>query len=672
MYKLIIIIWLLFITLPAWCQQDNEGWHIKTSSDKNYHGVSMASGRIGLLSNKDCFSVKEVIVNGVYDKVKAGDVSRDVRTQVFANMSLKIDGIPVNSNTVSQWQQDLQMKEAVLTTSMELAGKGHIDCHLLALRNLPYTGLMIVDILPATDCLLEVSNHFSFPAELTDCLVTYLPDGAIGTPLLLSTAQSNTGLQKIASCAAFITGGTKGVNRSQHKNGDTLFDGFSIRLIKGQPYRFALAGVVCTTGNFKEPVLESQRMLIYAVHQPVSSLLTAHQTLWKDLWQGDIEVEGNAQDQKDIRLALFSLYSFSRAGTRLSIPPLGLSSWEGYNGHIFWDAELWMYPVLLLMNQPVALTLMDYRYDRLAAAKERADQYGYQGAMYPWESDNSGEEATPVWYLTGTFEHHITADVGIAMWNYYRVYQDKQWLEKTGWPVISSVCDFWASRCIRNSDGSYSINNVVGADESVHNVDDNAFTNGSAAAVLEYGTQAAGVLHEAVNPAWMEIATHMRYHYSPEGVLLEHRTYKGETINQADANLLIYPLGIIRDRDKIEKDVRYYEHKMLKNGPAMGNSILSVIYARLGDTAKTYEFFKKSYMFNKRPPFGLLAETSESDNPYFVTAAGGMLQAVLFGMGGLEITATGVIQNTPALPSCWKSLTIKGVGRQKETFTVKR
>jgi len=85
--------------------------------------------------------------------------------------------------------------------------------------------------------------------------------------------------------------------------------------------------------------------------------------------------------------------------------------------------------------------------------------------MFPWESAASGKEETPVWALSGPFEHHITADVGIAAWNYYCVTQDKNWLRERGYPLLKETADFWASRVERNGPGHYDINNVVAADE---------------------------------------------------------------------------------------------------------------------------------------------------------------------------------------------------------------
>ncbi|OQX98475.1 MAG: hypothetical protein B6I20_11035, partial [Bacteroidetes bacterium 4572_117] len=104
------------------------------------------------------------------------------------------------------------------------------------------------------------------------------------------------------------------------------------------------------------------------------------------------------------------------------------------------------------------------------------------------------------------------------------------------------------------------------------------------------------------------------------------------------------------------------------NGPAMGAAILSTIYARLGDEEKSYNMFIKSYKPNEVPPFGVLAETADGSNPYFATGAGGMLQSVLFGIGGLDITKKGIIQLKTKLPKKWKSLKMTRIGSNKKVF----
>ena len=171
-----------------------------------------------------------------------------------------------------------------------------------------------------------------------------------------------------------------------------------------------MAGAICSKRDFIDPYNESERQITYAIHEGADRLMAFHCRLWNELWQGDIRIEGDDDAQRAVRFALFNLYSFGREGTGLSISPMGLSS-QGYNGHIFWDTELWMYPPILLLNQGIAESMVNYRTNRLAAACKRAITHGYRGAMFPWESDDAGEESTPTFALTGPLEHHITADI---------------------------------------------------------------------------------------------------------------------------------------------------------------------------------------------------------------------------------------------------------------------
>ena len=145
---------------------------------------------------------------------------------------------------------------------------------------------------------------------------------------------------------------------------------------------------------------------------------------------------------------------------------------------------------------------------------------------------------------------------------------------------------------------------------------------------------------------------------------------KAEIIKQADVNLLAYPLKAITDPVQIKKDLDYYEPRMAKDGPAMGNAILTVSAARAGDADRAYGLWVSSYKPNEVPPFGVLAECAGGTNPYFATGAGGFLQATMMGFGGLDITPQGIVQLKTKLPKKWKSITITGVGVEKKTFVV--
>ena len=636
-----------------------------------YAPAPMANGCIGILPQKEPFAVEHVMLNHVFDAASPHIVSRVMRGINPFCLSMKIDNKKVDTSNISDWQQTIDMRRAVHQTSFHTLEKADVSYELCALRNLPYAGLIRVTVQACKDMLLEVRSGMGIPDDYSQSSIRYREMEADGNRMYMleSDATSRLGYRRVASTSSFLFNGEQ-IKPMYDEATRELF--FSIQLKKGETFCFSLVGSVCSSRDFFDPYNEAERQVIYAVHEGEEALMQAHYRLWDELWQGDIRIEGDDDAQRIVRFALFNLYSSCRGGSRLSIPPMGLSL-QGYNGHIFWDTELWMYPPMLLLNQDIARSMLDYRFDRLPAARKKALAYGYRGAMFPWESDDSGEEATPTHALTGPFEHHITADIGIACWNYYCVTRDMRWLQREGYPLLKEIADFWTSRVTRNQDGSYSIHNVTGADEYANGVTDNAFTNGAASLALKYACQAAEICGEKVPEIWQEIGENIRVLQFENGVTREHSTYKGEMIKQADANLLAYPLGLITDEYRQRQDLEYYAERIdQKDGPAMSYSVYCVQYARMGDADNAYEMFRRCYEPNLRKPFGVISETPTSNNPYFMTGAGGLLQTVLNGFCGLQITDEGIVQLPSALPSHWKRVTVTGVGSDKKTYVRER
>lgn len=636
-----------------------------------YAPAPMANGCIGILPQKEPFAVEHVMLNHVFDAASPHVVSRVMRGINPFCLSMKIDNKKVDTSNISDWQQTIDMRRAVHQTSFQTLEKADVSYELCALRNLPYAGLIRVTVQACKDMLLEVRSGMGIPDDYSQSSIRHREMEADGNRMYMleSDATSRFGYRRVASTSSFLFNGEQ-IKPMYDEATRELF--FSIQLKKGETFCFSLVGSVCSSRDFFDPYNEAERQVIYAVHEGEEALMQAHYRLWDELWQGDIRIEGDDDAQRIVRFALFNLYSSCRGGSRLSIPPMGLSL-QGYNGHIFWDTELWMYPPMLLLNQDIARSMLDYRFDRLPAARKKALAYGYRGAMFPWESDDSGEEATPTHALTGPFEHHITADIGIACWNYYCVTRDMRWLQREGYPLLKEIADFWTSRVTRNQDGSYSIHNVTGADEYANGVTDNAFTNGAASLALKYACQAAEICGEKVPEIWQGIGENIRILQFENGVTREHSTYKGEMIKQADANLLAYPLGLITDEYRQRQDLEYYAERIdQKDGPAMSYSVYCVQYARMGDADKAYEMFRRCYEPNLRKPFGVISETPTSNNPYFMTGAGGLLQTVLNGFCGLQITDEGIVQLPSALPSHWKRVTVTGVGSDKKTYVRER
>lgn len=669
----------MIVSLSVTVLLAQDPWKVKADlvDPRSYYGITVANGMIGVVSSPEPFKVKDVVLSGAYDLYGRGRVSNFLRSFNLLNMQIDINGRRVSASNVSNFTQELNMKEASFTATCTVGSQASISYTYYALRQLPFTVLMDVTITAKEPITLSAASVMEAPDALRDVQNYYneidRPHAVI--QLLTSTAKSPTGKLQLCASNSFLFPEPHGQEpRVIHEMWDNNMHlmKFSKKLSAGQSYRFSIAGTSITSAHHDDPLNEAERMSLFARLEGRERLVQKHQKAWDDLWKSDVVIEGDNQAQQDVRSMLYHLYSFVREGNDLSVSPMGLSG-LGYNGHVFWDTELWMYPALLVMQPALAKSLVEYRFQRLPAARRNAFSHGYRGAMFPWESAGTGVEETPVWALSGPFEHHITACVGLAAWNYYCVTQDKDWLREKGWPLLKETADFWASRVERNGPGKYDINNVVAADEWAENVDNNAFTNAAAKAVLQHATRAAGILGLPADPDWMLVASNIPILTMENGVTKEHAAYAGEGIKQADVNLLAYPLREVTTPEQIKRDLQYYETRVPQEGtPAMTHAIFSLLYARLGDAENAYRLFKESYQPNLLPPFRVIAETKGGTNPYFATGAGGVLQSVLMGFGGLDLSETGIRQLKPILPPTWSSMKISGVGMEKKTFTIKR
>jgi trehalose/maltose hydrolase-like predicted phosphorylase len=663
--------------VPASPQPADDTWSIRATriDPSNYYGVTVANGMVGIVSSPDPFKAKDVVLNGAFDLYGRGRVSNILKTFNFVNMYLEIDGARIeNFRQTTGLEQVLDMRHASLTTRFDYGDKASVSYTWYSLRQLPYTALVDVSITAKKDIEITPASIMEAPDMLKDVQNYY---NEIDRPhtrisLLTSTAKSPTGRLLMAASNSFLFdephGSEPSVIHEMWDNNMHLLK-FRKKLSAGTTYHFAVVGSAITSAHDDDPLNEAERLTIFAKLEGRDRLIAFHNQAWDELWKSDIVLEGDDSTQRDIHSMLYHLYSFAREGTAYSLSPMGLSG-LGYNGHAFWDTELWMFPALLLLQPKIAASLIEYRYQRLPTARNNAFSHGYKGAMFPWESAASGNEETPVWALSGPFEHHITADIAIAAWSYYCVTQDKAWLKEKGWPILKETADFWASRVERNGPGRFDIKNVVAADEWAENVDNNAFTNAAARANLRDATDAARLLGMTPDPDWTTVYNNIPILHFPDGVTREHAAYNGEKIKQADVNLLAYPLKEITAPADIRRNLEYYEPRV-GEGPAMTHAIFAILYERLGQPGKAYQDFKIGYTPNLRPPFGVIAETASGNNPYFSTGAGGMLQAMLNGFGGLDITPAGIVQLKTRLPAAWRSLKLTGIGPARTTYTVK-
>jgi len=667
-----MLIWLFAARSQTMAQ---DPWIISATNFDNYYGVTVANGVMGIVSSPEPLKAKEVILAGVYDNYKRGRVNNFLPNFNPLNVHLSINGNSIYRWNINEFRQELDMRNGVFTGSFNFRDLASVKYEYYALRNLPHCAMLTIKIVPKKEITIDVDQVLETPESLRDAQYYYheLNRSHVYIPLMTSVAQSPTGNIRMAASTAVLFDEKPGEQpRINHKmeDNDRHSASFKKTLSAGEEYNFAIVGALLSSVHSGDPYNQAERLAIYATLEGRERLIQRHRKEWNTLWESDIIIEGDAQAQQDIHNMLYHLYSFTRENSGFSPSPMGLSG-LGYNGHVFWDTEIFMYPPLLVLHPEIAKSMIEYRYQRLDAAKRQAALYGYDGAMFPWESAASGEEETPVWALSGPFEHHITADVAIAAWQYYLVTGDKEWLKEKGWPILKATAAFWQSRVEKNENGRYMIRNVVAADEWAENIDNDAYTNGAASRNLLYAINCADVLGVSYPPVWKEMAGNIVLGKMSDGVTKEHDSYKGEPIKQADVNLLAYPLGIITDRRQIAQDLAYYETRVPeRETPAMTQAVFSLIYARLGDPGKAYHWFKDAYLPNLNQPFRVMAETKGGSNPYFATGAGGVLQTVIMGFAGLDIDPNGGIrQLKTAMPEHWKKLTITGAGINRQMYT---
>lgn len=234
---------------------------------------------------------------------------------------------------------------------------------------------------------------------------------------------------------------------------------------------------------------------------------------WRWFWaKADLRFSGKPQITEAQRFNGFQMRIAAGTDPRISIGARSLTG-RAYEGHVFWDAEVFVFPFLLHTDPALARNVLDYRYRTLAGARARAAAMGHRGACYAWESTLDGSDTTPrkillkgtgqeIPIFTGEQQIHVTADVCHAIWRYVQATGDQAWLREFGVEILVEAARFWTSRLVREADGRSHILRVVGPDEYHHDVDDNAFTNWMAKWNLRYCAEVCGGMAQEAPAQW--------------------------------------------------------------------------------------------------------------------------------------------------------------------------
>jgi trehalose/maltose hydrolase-like predicted phosphorylase len=594
------------------------------------------------------------------------------------------------AGNISNFEQSLHLRCGLLRTSLTWTTNDgrptDVVYDVIAHREDEHVGAVRLSIVP----------HWDGEATVTDLLdgggarrVAHAGGGARGGDMTVDVTFSTLTTNTAGAIASTLRHGARvepsSTERSDQAQNLTASQAVTFPVRQRESYELVKYVGVDTALTSTNPEASAVSASQHAAEEGWPGLLRSHADAWADLWRSDIVVSGSPDLQAWVRSGLYGLLSSVRAGGEESVAPSGLSS-DNYAGLVFWDAEIWMYPSLLLLHPEIAKSVVEYRSKTLAGARANAQKLGYPGVFYPWTSAGTGDlesechSVDPPHCVT---QIHLQGDIALATWQYYLATKDDAWLRNTGWPVLRGIAEFWAGRVTANSDGSYSITNVAGPDEYSNGVTDGVFTNAGAASALRNATRAAAVLGEQAPEQWTTIADHLRLPFDPaRQVYLQYEGYQGSKIKQADTVLLIYPLEWPMPPEAASNTLDHYAPLTDPDGPAMTDAVHAVDAAAIGEPGcATHTYLMRAIRPFVREPFAQFSEArgarAGAEDPLagapafnFLTGSGGLAQVFTHGLTGLRWREDHVRLDPLLPPQLSGGVTLTGLHWQGRTFDV--
>jgi trehalose/maltose hydrolase-like predicted phosphorylase len=583
----------------------------------------------------------------------------------------------LTSGNTRDWRQSIDLRTGVITTTARwTAPDGHVTVlsyEVLTDRSRQDVGLVRLEVTPQWTGMATVTDEIDgTPATLT----TQVDKGwsLANRRDWVSVRTMGTDITAaIASQLGTSSNVKASTSEADQDTDQSVGQQLAFPVVAGRTYTFTKYVGVVTSQASDTPVIAAQTQASAAVSIGFNVLMRANDAAWATLWSGRIDVLGNPTLASEVNASEFYLWASTRDGVDWSISPAGLSA-NSYNGHIFWDAETWMYPALLAQHPDLAAGINAYRFQRLGAAERHATATGYEGARYPWESALDGTEQIPPpasLFSEGLYEQHITSDIALAQWQYYLATGNKKWLADRGWPVISQAASFWRSRVTPEADGTYDIDGVTGPDEENPDVNNEIYTDVSTKETLQIAVKAARVLGFKAPPSWAQIASEIVAPAdSTLGFQPEFAGYDGQLVKQADVTLLEYPWAYT-DPSKVEQgNLNYYVPRTDPAGPSMSDSVASIDSAALRTPGcSSYVFTESSVEPFIRDYFDQFSETEGGGAFTFMTGIGGFLQEFLYGYSGLRWNSNAV-QLAPSLTGQLAGVVLHGLTWHGRRFTM--
>lgn len=713
-------------------------WLIRETSfslDTNYCNESifaLSNGFIGTRgTHPECwdFSIDQglegVFLNGFYESqpVRYGEWNYGFPTESQTMLNLpnpkplrlfiEDEVFDLREGTIRAYERILHLREAIVTRDLTwLSPKGNlIRIQSSQLVSLTHPDLMLLKysftplnfsgkVTLRSSIFTEVENH----TRKTNPLVDYGPFGqclagkaaeADSNALFYQAHTKNTDLTMACACSHTLS------ETPVWKQYETSNSEISIRYSFNakENVSISLTKYMVLTDSQHIPESRQKCLVLKELRQlqqkPFEFYLSEQTNEMNYFWQGtDVQIDGNDAMLQGLRFNLFHVMQACGRDEKNGTPAKGLTG-EGYEGHTFWDTEMYMFPLMLMSDPKVARAMLDHRYCMLPQARERARVLGHSdGALFPWRTINGNEAST--YFPLGTAQYHINADVAWAFWQYYLVSGDVDYLFEKGAEVLIETARVWADVGSFSDyrDGKYCICAVTGPDEYNAIVDNNFYTNIMARENLRYALRAIEILRKADQPKLDALLSHLEVsddetalwqraademylpYYEKEQVFLQDDgflmrkpwddsrippdkrhllyenyhplfIYRQQMCKQADLIFALQLLSEQFDKETLKRNYDFYQARTLHHS-SLSKCIFGILACRIGNIDEALKAFEEAARMD-------LDDTHHDEYAGIHGAnMGGSWQLIVYGLAGFRIT-DGMPDFSPQAVLQWKS-----------------
>lgn len=682
----------------------------------------IANGYMGYRGTLDEFGPEELVgitLAGIFDRVD--DAWREPVNAPncgFTQVTLDGSAISVRSTKIKSHRQSLNLENAVFERETVFASRGKTlriqSARFLSADN-PNLGVIKFSLTCNQEAKLTIHTGIDFNIwDLNGPHLLKLKPKKQDGILSVSGVTNETG-KRVAVAEAIELNFGKESNSAAGKQNLRVI---TLNAERGKTYAFQKFFAVFTDDDeVGSPSEAAIRCVSEAKSHGYAACLARHDGQWAQKWERcDVKIEGDDEAQLALRYSIFQLLIVAPVnGSANSIPARALSG-QVYKGAIFWDTEMFMFPFFLHTYPEKAVELLRYRIKTLDGARRKAqtEGAGFRGAFYAWESQETGDDACTYFNIGDPFtkrdlrthfrdkQVHISGDVAIAMWEYFKVTGDNSLLLEGGAEVILECARFYYSYAyFKKEKNRYEILDVIGPDEYHERVNNNAFTSMVAKATFEIANATVNYLRQnhpdklvalvkqldiaSELPLFAEAAD-LIYVPQPDaktGVIEQFDAYfklKEAKIEELKARKLhpdeylgagqglAVPTKVIKQADVVmmlnlfkdryptaikQANWEYYEPRT-EHGSSLSACAYAMVAAEFGNLDFAYQYFLKTAKIDLEAKYKVFVGTIFMGGSHPAANGGAWMTAVL-GFGGVKVDDKQVVIN-PRLYKKWKTL----------------